>query len=89
MVKKEEALAKRDEKRQREKYVTCATFINLKKQPIEVQKIKAEAKLLMEENRIILADLRTRSWTQNKGLGLTRSEPSYICQRDVWSSSHI
>jgi hypothetical protein len=31
MVEKEEALAKRDEKRQREKEVTCATFINLKK----------------------------------------------------------
>jgi hypothetical protein len=57
MAKKEGAIAKRDEKRCQEKEAKCATFIDITKQAIEIQKIEVDTKLLEEENRILFADL--------------------------------
>jgi hypothetical protein len=57
MAKTQEALAKRDEKRRREKEVTVATFMDLTKQAIVAQKMEATAKLVVEENRIMFVDL--------------------------------
>jgi hypothetical protein len=39
-----------------EKEATAATFNELKKQAIEIQKIEAEVKLLAVKNRIMLVD---------------------------------
>jgi hypothetical protein len=55
MAKTQEALAKRDEKRRREKEVTAATFMDLTKQAIVAQKMEATAKLVVEETESCLS----------------------------------
>jgi FtsZ-binding cell division protein ZapB len=57
---KEEAIAKREEKRRQEKEATCAQFFDLTKKAIEVDEslekakaMEAEAKLLVEEREIM------------------------------------
>jgi hypothetical protein len=47
MAKKEEVLAKRDEKRRREKDATCASFMNLTKKAVKIQAIVAEGNCLL------------------------------------------
>jgi hypothetical protein len=49
MAEKDDALAKRDEKRHREKDTTCASFVDLRKRALEIQAIEVEAKLTTEE----------------------------------------
>ena len=78
MDEKEEANAKRDEKRRMEKEATSAIFIDLQKRVLEVEEskarsiaIEAEAKLLAEESRILMADLTimdpaNRTWFEKK-----------------------
>jgi hypothetical protein len=71
MAETQEALAKRDEKWRREKEATTATFIDLTKQAIEVQRMETTAKLLAEKNRIIFTDLSImdlgqRAWFEKK-----------------------
>jgi hypothetical protein len=64
IVEKEDALAKGDKKRHREKEATCASFIDLTKRALDIEEsiartkaTRADAKLLHEENRIMLPDL--------------------------------
>jgi hypothetical protein len=56
MTKKEDAIAKMDQKQCQRKDTTAAMFIELKKQAIEIQKIEAKAMLLRVKNQIMLAD---------------------------------
>jgi hypothetical protein len=56
--------AKRDKKRHRDKEATCASFTDVTKRALDVKEsiarakaTEAEAMLLHEENRIMLADL--------------------------------
>jgi hypothetical protein len=63
MVYKEEAIAKRDEKRRREKEATCAQFFDLAKKAIEIEETMAKAKamevevnVLAEEREIMFID---------------------------------
>jgi hypothetical protein len=64
MAKKEDALAKGDKMRHRKKEATCASFIDLTKRALDIEEsiactkaTRADAKLLHEENRIMLPDL--------------------------------
>jgi hypothetical protein len=64
MAQREDALSKRDKKRRREKEATCASFIDFTKRAFKIEEsiartkaIETKAKLLTEENRIILAAL--------------------------------
>jgi hypothetical protein len=64
MAEKEEALANRDVKRRWEKDATCSRFIDLTKMALDIEEsiartnaIDIEAKLLVEENRIMSVDL--------------------------------
>jgi hypothetical protein len=63
MVDKEEIIAKRYEKRRREKEATCNQFLDLTKKAIEVKEsmvnakiMEAEAKLMAEEREIMFID---------------------------------
>jgi hypothetical protein len=63
MANKEEAIAKREEKKCREKEATCNQFFDLTKKAIEVEEsttkakaIEAEAKLMAEEREIMFVD---------------------------------
>jgi hypothetical protein len=64
MAEKEEALAKRDEKRHREKEMTCGSFIDLTRRDLDIEEsiarakaVEAEATKLAEENQTMLEDL--------------------------------
>jgi hypothetical protein len=64
MTEKEEALAKRDEKRHREKETTCGSFIDLTRRDLDIEEsiarakaAEAEATKLAEENQTMLEDL--------------------------------
>jgi hypothetical protein len=46
MVEKEEAILRREEKRRREKEAACATFIDLTKQALQVQKLSPKPSCL-------------------------------------------
>jgi hypothetical protein len=86
MADKEKDVVKRKEKRRRDKEATCATFIDLTKQSMQVQKNEANANLLTEESQIMLVDLSlmgagTKAWLEKKR--------TIIFQRDVWSFSRI
>jgi hypothetical protein len=81
MANKEEAIAKREEKKHREKKATCNQFLDLTKKAIEVEKsmakakiIEAEAKLMAEEREIMLVD--TTNMTEDKSLGWRSVVPS-------------
>jgi hypothetical protein len=65
MAQTEEAPAKRDEKQHWEKEGVAATFIDLTKQVIDVQKLEVVAKFLAKHNRIMFADLSLMDLEQN------------------------
>jgi hypothetical protein len=86
MADKEKDVVKRKKKRRRDKEATCATFIDLTKQAMQVQKNEADANLLAEESQIMLVDLSlmgagTKAWLEKKR--------TIIFQHDVWSFSRI
>jgi hypothetical protein len=64
MAQREDALSKRDKKRHREEEARCASFIDFTKRALKIEEsiarrkaIESKAKLLTEENQIILATL--------------------------------
>jgi hypothetical protein len=64
-------VAKRNEKKHREKDGSAAIYIDLNKHTIEVQKFDAEAKSRAEDYLIMLVDLSTmdayhRAWFKKK-----------------------
>jgi hypothetical protein len=80
MVEKDEALAKRDEKRHREKEATCASFMDLRKRTLEIQAIEVEDKLIADKNRIIFADL---SLMEPEQIAWFQKKQAIACQRDA------
>jgi hypothetical protein len=76
MAEKEEALAKRKEKKHRDKEATCASFFDLTKRAIKVEEtnakakaMEAEDKLLAEEREIMFVDMTNmtaeqRAWVE-------------------------
>ncbi|KAK1686397.1 hypothetical protein QYE76_047245 [Lolium multiflorum] len=65
MAKSQDAMAKRDKKKHREKEASAVIYIDLTKQAIEVQRLDAEAKSRAEDNLIMLADLNTMDANQS------------------------
>jgi ATPase subunit of ABC transporter with duplicated ATPase domains len=83
MAEKEEALAKREEKRCREKKATCASFVNLTKRAIEVierntkaKAMEAEAKLLAEERDHVCQHDQQDAGTKGLGGEATHHHPT-------------
>jgi hypothetical protein len=86
MVDKEEAIAKREEKRHREKEATRNQFFNLTKKAIEVEEsmakakaLEAEAKLMTEEREIMFIDTTNMTVGQKAWVEKRRA----IIQRDA------
>ena len=79
MVKKEETIAEREERQHNEKEATAKIFVDLQLRALEVEEalvkskvLEAEAKIMAEENRIMLTDLATitdavqRAWIEKR-----------------------
>jgi hypothetical protein len=86
MADKEEAIAKRAEKRRREKEATCNHFFYLTKKAIEVEEsmekatvLEAEAKLMAEEWEIMFID--TTNMTEGQKTWVEKRR-AIIQQRD-------
>jgi hypothetical protein len=87
MANKEEAIAKREEKKRWEKEATCNQFFDLTKKAIKVEEsmaktkaIEAEAKLMIEEREIMLVDTTNMAEGQKAWVEKRRA---IIQQRDA------
>jgi hypothetical protein len=90
MAEKEEELANRDVKRRREKDATCSRFIDLTNMALNIEEsiartkaIDTEAKLLAEENRIMLADLSIMALEQNAWFERNQAIMHAMCDRTL------
>jgi hypothetical protein len=93
MMAEEEAILRREEKQCWEKEAACATFIDLTKQALQVQKLATEsklvddkAKLLAEESRIMLANLSIIDADQR---ACFEKKHTTMLQCDAWSHLSI